>query len=190
MPIQFPAQRYMTVIERNWWLHQNSKYFDAVPAPNMGRIGYQFGLSKQGQQQGYSLAPGIGASPAKPVNLRRLGTMYQEPTQTARCNPANLTNVLYDDIDGFDRNFAEQNIRFSGVSRDATGNPLSGVTVNLFRTSDNSFVGSTISDGSGNWVFYGVSGDPFFVVEYMSGVPDVFGTSPNNLAATTFQPGG
>lgn len=180
----------MTVLEQNWWLHQNSKYFDAVPAPNMGRIGYQFGLSKQGQQQGYSLDPGMGVLPKQAVNLRRLGTMYQDPTQTARCNPANLLNVLYDDIDGFDRNFAEQNIRMSGVSRDSAGNPLGGVTVKLFHTSDDSFVTSTISDGSGNWTLYNVSGEPFYIVEYLAGAPDVFGTSPNNLVATTFQPGG
>jgi hypothetical protein len=190
MPIQFPAQRYMSNIEQQWWLKQNSKYFDVVPAPNMGRIGVQFGLGKQGQQQGYSFAPGMAANPIRAVNLRRLSTMYQDPCQTALCNPSNLLNALYDEVVGFDRNFAEQNSRISGVSRDATGNPLAGVTVNLFRTADNVVIGSTVSDGSGNWLFYSVSGDPFYVVEYKSGAPDVFGTSPNNLAATTFQPGG
>lgn len=71
----------------------------------------------------------------------------------------------------------------SGVSRDSTGAPLAGCTVNLFRTVDNSFVDSTVSDGSGAWSIPTMARGPFFLVEYLAGSPDRFGTSPNTLVA-------
>jgi hypothetical protein len=190
MPIQFPAQRRMTVIEQNWWLKQNTKCFDAVPAPNFNQLGQPFFQNKQGMQSGYALDGGLGRSGIRAVNLRRPSTTYQDPTQTAQCNPPNLLYVLYDETSGFDRNFAEQNSRMVGVSRDVTGAPLGGVTIKLFRTADDSLVGTTISDGSGNWRFDSVSGSPFYMVEYKAGATDVFGTSPNTNTETTYQPGG
>jgi hypothetical protein len=116
--------------------------------------------------------------------------MYQDPCQTAICNPPNLLNVLYDEVAGYDRNFAESNSRMVGISYDASGVALAGCTVKLFRTSDDSLVASTVSDGSGNWRFDSMEGGPFYLVEYKSGAPDVFGTSPNTLTETIYQPGG
>ena len=190
MPIQFPTQRQMSVIEKSWWMLQNSKAFWQVPAPNFNQLGQPFFENKQGMQSGYALDGGYGNTPIRAVNLRRPSTMYQDPCQYAVMNPVNLINALYDKVVGFDRNLAEQNSRMSGVSRDATGVALAGCTVRLFRTSDNSLVGTTVSDGSGNWIFYGVSGGPFYIVEYKSGAPDVFGTSPNTQVETIYQPGG
>jgi hypothetical protein len=185
MPIQFPVRHGPAVsIIESQWLKMMTKCFDAVPAPNMGRVGIPFIQQKQGQQPNYSFDPGVGVSPIKAVNLRRLGTMYQEVTQTSRTNPANLINVLYDECVGYDRNFAEQNNYLTGVSRDASGTPVAGVTVKLFRTSDDSLVGQTISDASGSWRFDTIEGGPYYLVEYKAGPPDVFGTSPNTLVET------
>lgn len=73
------------------------------------------------------------------------------------------------------------NRTLSGVSRDASGAPLGNVRVLVFRTSDNAFIAETLSDASGNWSLVITVGGPFFLVEYLAGAPDVFGTSPNNL---------
>jgi len=189
MPIQFPPQLRRPVQEQQW-LKNLTKCFDAVPAPNMGRVGYQFGTNKQGQQSGYSLDPGIGVSPIRAVNVRRLSTMYQDPCQTAIINPVNIINALYDELVGFDRNLAEQNSKMEGISYDATGAALAGVDIHLFRSSDYSFVAATVSDGTGYWRFDGMSGGPFFIVEYLAGAPDRFGTSPNTLTEVNYPPGG
>lgn len=69
-----------------------------------------------------------------------------------------------------------------GVTRDANGAPLGGVTVKLFHASDDTLVGSVVSDPFGNYTvttpFYP---DPHYLVFYKAGTPDVFGTSPNTL---------
>jgi hypothetical protein len=70
----------------------------------------------------------------------------------------------------------------SGRTVDINSNPLSGVTVRGFRTSDNLFVGQTISDANGNFQlgtpYPGVTHD---LVAYLVGTPDTAGTTVNTL---------
>lgn len=69
-----------------------------------------------------------------------------------------------------------------GVTRDANGAPLGGVNVKLYHTSDDTLVGSVVSDPIGNYtVTTPYYPDPHYIVFYKAGTPDVFGTSPNTL---------
>jgi hypothetical protein len=79
------------------------------------------------------------------------------------------------------------NMVLSGVSRDSAGAALGFCRVMIFATSDNSFVGETTSDASGNWSFSTATrGGPFFFVEYLIGAPDRFGTSLNTRTPQVF----
>lgn len=192
MPIQFPRPTggYRSIIESQW-LAQMSKSFDAIPAPNLGRVG-------MAKLNAWSLDPGIGLRPdgtqtgagGAAGNVRNPSTMYQAPDQTARVNPAALFDDLYDENKGFDRDLGQSNSRIIGVSRDANGNPLGNCVVKVFRTSDDVLVATTTSDGSGNWTVYPNQQGNYYFVEYKAGAPDVFGTSPNTNTATIFTPGG
>jgi hypothetical protein len=72
-----------------------------------------------------------------------------------------------------------------GVTRDSAGVILGSCTVNIFRTSDNSWAGSTVSDATtGAWTFDVIGGSPFFLYEYKTGSPDRAGASVNTLVAT------
>jgi hypothetical protein len=167
-----------------------TKAFAVVPAPNMGRPGFPLQAWNYGGPSGFSLNPGTGVMPNQAVNLRNLSKMYTAPDQTSRPNPAALIDELYDETKGFDRDLGQANIRIVGVSRDATGVALGTCVVKVFRTVDDVLVASTVSDGSGDWTAYPNQAGPYYFVEYKSGAPDVFGTSPNTNTATTFQPGG
>lgn len=72
-----------------------------------------------------------------------------------------------------------------GVTRDKlTGVPIAGITVHVFRTSDDVEVAQGVSDGSGtyNLEIPAGSGD-LYVVAYKVGSPDIFGTTRNDLVA-------
>jgi len=74
----------------------------------------------------------------------------------------------------------------TGVTRDQYGSILGGVTVKLFRTSDDLKLDQTVSDATTgvylcNTPYYP---DTNYLVFYKSGVPDVFGTSANTLIAS------
>lgn len=72
-----------------------------------------------------------------------------------------------------------------GVTKDSTSTPLGGVTVSLFLTSTNALLGTTVSDGSGNYDFpLFTPVGPFYVVAYKAGSPDVAGTTVNTLVAS------
>lgn len=69
---------------------------------------------------------------------------------------------------------------FSGITRDLYGSPLGGVTVKLFRASDDTKQDQIVSTAGG---IYFVSSpfypDAHYLVFYKAGFPDVFGTSVN-----------
>lgn len=73
--------------------------------------------------------------------------------------------------------------RIVGVTQDSAGAALGNCVVNLFRTRDNLFIGSTISDGSGNYgiVTKALPQEQFFVEAYLIGAPDRAGTGVNTL---------
>jgi hypothetical protein len=73
---------------------------------------------------------------------------------------------------------------FLGVTRDVYGTAVGGVTVKLYRTSDDSVVCTTVSDPLGN---FGVTTqyypDTHYMVAYKTGSPDIEGTTANTLVA-------
>lgn len=74
----------------------------------------------------------------------------------------------------------------TGVTRDQYGSVLGGVTVKLFRTSEDLKLDQTVSDPTTgeylcNTPYYP---DTNYLVFYKAGSPDVFGTSANTLIAS------
>jgi hypothetical protein len=123
------------------------------------------------------------------VNLRRLNSPYDASISNATVNPARNAYAVFDNISSNDRVLGAQNIRIQGVSRDSTGVALGTCVIKVFTTANDLLVASTVSDGSGNWTAYPISQGPYYFVEYKTGSPDVFGTTPNTNTSTTFTPG-
>ena len=72
----------------------------------------------------------------------------------------------------------------SGVTRNSTGTALGSCTVRLF-DNNNIPLAETVSDGSGNFSFtIGNNAGGFWLEAYLTGSPDVAGTTVRNLAAT------
>lgn len=74
----------------------------------------------------------------------------------------------------------------SGITKDSTGAALGAVTVDLLRSPDDAFVGTTVSDGAGNYSLPAPGSGPFRIVAYKTGSPDVAGTTVNTLLPTVF----
>lgn len=80
------------------------------------------------------------------------------------------------------RPFTTTILRIVGVTKDSTGAPLAGCTVDLFRTIDNVMIDSVVSDASGNYVFTSAGTQfSYYIVAYKAGAPDVAGTTVNTL---------
>lgn len=75
-------------------------------------------------------------------------------------------------------------LSFVGVTRDQFGSAADGVTVKLFRTSDDRLISQVVSDANGNFTittpYYP---DGHYLVIYKAGTPDIFGTTVNTLIA-------
>jgi hypothetical protein len=70
----------------------------------------------------------------------------------------------------------------TGVVRDMYGNPVSGATVWLFRTSDKQFIDETVTDENGAYVFnVGDTTTQYFIRAHKDGNPNIFGTTDRNL---------
>ncbi len=80
------------------------------------------------------------------------------------------------------------NYTITGVTLNATGSPLGGCTVYLFRTVDEVALAWMVSDANGNYSFKvdepTTAPSKYFVVAYLPGSPDVAGTTINTLAGT------
>ena len=76
------------------------------------------------------------------------------------------------------------NAQLTGITKDSLGANLGGCTVDCFVTGTDQFVTTTISDGSGNFTLLPPVSGPFYLVAYLSGVPDVAGTTVNTLIAS------
>jgi len=194
MPIRFPPVTMgpVALYREQLWLKNGLKSFDVVPAPNLCGVGVPFKATPSADGTQVALNPGFPRPKGNTfaVNLRRLGTIYEAPTNTATVNPAvSLINDHIDEYSGDNRVLGYSSQRIVGVSRDATGVALGNCVVKVFRTADDVLVASTTSDGSGNWTAYPNQTGPYYFVEYKAGSPDVFGTSPNTNTATTFTPG-
>jgi hypothetical protein len=74
----------------------------------------------------------------------------------------------------------------SGVTKGGSGTPLGGCTVDVFLTATDQKLGTSVSDAVGNYsVNIGMAGmgQPCYCVAYLSGFPDVAGTTINTLLA-------
>jgi hypothetical protein len=157
------------------WPENLATFAPRYDVTNLAIVGAEFDVR--------SLDPGfpIDFETSRAVNLRNLDFQYEEIGQAARVNPVPVPVV--------DQRFsvlqlANAQYAIIGVSRDSVGAALGTCIVNLFRTSDNGFVDTTTSDGSGNYRFQvGLQG-PYYVVMYKAGVPDRAGTSLNTVTAT------
>lgn len=68
-----------------------------------------------------------------------------------------------------------------GVTRDAYGSRLGGVTVKLFRTADDSLQDSEVSDPEGNYLVTTPYTDAHYLYIYKAGPPEMYGGSANTL---------
>lgn len=80
-----------------------------------------------------------------------------------------------------------QSMRFlKGITKDATGTPISGVIVQGFVTATDAYVGEVQSreDGSYDLGTQTAAGVQHYLVAYKPGSPDIAGTTVNTLTAT------
>lgn len=77
--------------------------------------------------------------------------------------------------------FSVKTRSITGITRDASGNPLGGCVVDLYMTATDQVQMSTVSDASGNYRFEDAGAGPFYVVAYKAGAPDVAGASVNTI---------
>lgn len=78
--------------------------------------------------------------------------------------------------------FEEKNFNISGVTRNSSGAALANCTVKLFNQATNQLEQSGVSDASGNYSFTVDKAAVWLVLAYLSGSPDVAGTTVNTLA--------
>lgn len=71
----------------------------------------------------------------------------------------------------------------TGVTKTSTGLPLGACTVQLFQTSDDTFLAEVVSSAAGVYALYPDVAGPFYLVAYKAGSPDVAGTTVNTLVA-------
>ena len=124
---------------------------------------------------------GLNSGPRGGRGLNIMGVTLNEPKGTV-ANGSGPTGQ------GPQFNSAGQRFKGSfsitGVTRDSTGSALGSCTVDLFQTGGDIFVGSTTSDGSGNFTIVTPNNaGTFYLVAYKAGSPDVAGTSVNTLVA-------
>lgn len=130
-----------------------------------------------------SLDPGIGIdNNTRGVNLRNLGSMFEQSDQYTMAPPATIQPVYgrrsYQQTDWYRSNSA-----LTGVTRDSTGAVLGTCEVVLYSSID-VVIGSQFSDASGNFFFPNPGTGPFYIVAYKTGSPDVAGTTVNTLLPT------
>jgi hypothetical protein len=73
-------------------------------------------------------------------------------------------------------------VAISGITRDAAGAVLPNCAVRLFRTRDDLEIDQTTSDASGYYEFRSaIPVEQYYAVAYLTGAPDVAGTTVNTL---------
>lgn len=119
---------------------------------------------------------------ASPPTSKQPGMRNRSPGKVAgdnRMNFAAVSGVVFRA-----KNFFAWGLTISGVTKDSTGTPLPGVTVNLFVTATNEFVQTTVSDGGGNYTFNMTGSKLHFAEAYYVSTPDLAGTTVNTLVGT------
>lgn len=76
-------------------------------------------------------------------------------------------------------------LRISGFTRDSAGSALPACDVHLFRTSDDLELDQTTSDATGYYEFRSaIPVEPYYLVAYKVGAPDLGGTTVNTLTGS------
>jgi len=108
-----------------------------------------------------------------------------DPTSDANC-PNNLKNSIdaqfeFQEIDDWKvgRNYVAQ-LKIQGITKDSGGSPLGGVTVELFRTADDTKQDTCVSDSAGNYVLYTIYNEPHYVRAFKS--PNLAGSTVESLS--------
>ena len=111
-----------------------------------------------------------------------------DSTSDANC-PNNIQNSQgnayeYMEMDDFKAGRNLQTLyKIQGVTKDSGGSPLEGVTVDLFRTSDDLKVDSVVSDAAGNYVLYTpFQSVPHYCVAFKS--PNLAGSTVQSLTGS------
>ncbi len=76
---------------------------------------------------------------------------------------------------------AASRLAFIGVTRDAQGTLLGGVTCSLFRTADKTLIAEIVSGVDGSFFLQSPFTDGHFIVFNKTGAQDVFGTTKQTL---------
>jgi len=73
-----------------------------------------------------------------------------------------------------------------GTTYDANNVAISGVTVQAFKTSDETFAGQSVSQTDGTYIcpVHTVAGTQHYLVAYKPGSPDITGATVNTLTST------
>jgi hypothetical protein len=72
----------------------------------------------------------------------------------------------------------------TGTAYDANGNVLAGATIMLFNTATGLLVETVTADAAGYFRIGDPNGVACFIVAYLAGAPDVFGTTTNTLTGS------
>ena len=157
---------------------------DFAPAfdiTNLGIIGVEFAVDGLGLDID-SLDPGIGIdNNTCGVNLRNLGSMFEQSDQYGMAPPAQMRDVKYGRQSYLQTDWYASNRAITGVTRDSTGAVLANCHVDLFISNADVLRAETTSDASGNFSFGNPGTGPFYIVAYKTGSPDVAGTTANTL---------
>ncbi len=78
----------------------------------------------------------------------------------------------------------QQSFTITGLTLNQAGVTISGCVVDLFRTADDSVAGRTVSDENGLYLIYASSELTHYAVAYLTGPPDLAGTTVNTLVGT------
>lgn len=71
--------------------------------------------------------------------------------------------------------------KISGVTKDSTGTPLAGCTVDVFRTATDEITGTALSNDNGEYQVEAPTQNAHYAVAYKAGSPDVAGTTRNDV---------
>lgn len=117
--------------------------------------------------------------PAPPKNTEFFFPMYPMSGRARRVGPSALRGMRRTYSHGWENSFV-----ITGVTKDATGAPLPGVTLHFFQVgAPFAYLGSATSDGSGVYSFPMNHTDATSADAYLIGV-DVAGRSINGLVIT------
>lgn len=90
----------------------------------------------------------------------------------------------YDSLQFYKWSGSTRWVQIAGITRNASGVPIGGVTVKVYRTSDDLELMSTVSADDGAYQVATNESFQCYLVAYKAGAPDVEGTTRNDLVGS------